>query len=490
MSSPVAKALAGHTVAYGLTTVLSRASAVVLLIVLPLLIRPADYGVLGLIMAANAVCITAVPLEVTQTVARFYPNASPHDQAGYASSAWWFTLASLIATAALVAVVAAPIAARVFGDARYAVDVRIASVLVIVNGLFYFVQNQLRWSFRIRDFAIVSLLFSAATLALGLLFTATLPDRLGGVLIGQAVGGVAAVGLGLWFLRDTLSMQIDTTKLREMLRVSVPLVPASLALMVNLYAGRVILSDLATLRDVGLFTYANQIAGLTSLVIIGFQGSLIPLVMSHHEHPDTPVVLARSFENFIVVAIAACLFIGLLAPEAIGWFGNPAYAPAAHHVLPLAFAAVLGQLYIFGLGFLIAKRTIWQAGVAVTAAILCIAANYLLIPMLGISGAVLAAVMTTAAYSILWFTLSQRLYPIPVRWWRVVGLAVVAGGGGLVLNGGIHLPVWALAAKIGWVAAVPVAGAMLRLFAWRTLFAVLTGAGRRTRPAAPDLSAS
>src|SRR4030095_11876974 len=235
--------------------------------------------------------------------------------------------------------------------------------------LFYFLQNQCRWEFRTAEFVLISLVFAFFTLALSLGLGMVFDPPLLGAVLGQVLGAAIAVGLGVFGLRQSFALRIDSAKLRQLLSFSLPLVPASLALFLSVYASRIILNALSSLEDVGLYTLAVQIGSIATLGIVGIQAALTPLVMAHHQKPQTPRQGAQLVESTVGFAVFACRALGLFAPEFIYYAGNRDYARAGPLVLLLAPAMFIAQLYVFAPGFAVAKRTIWQMWVSIASAL-------------------------------------------------------------------------------------------------------------------------
>jgi O-antigen/teichoic acid export membrane protein len=263
-----------------------------------------------------------------------------------------------------------------------------------------------------------------------------MPNALAGVLSGLAAGSAAGIALGLWLLRDSLQLRIEPKKLKRMLLFSLPLVPASVAIFLSTYTGRFILNDLLTLRDVGLFTWASQIAGIPVLLLLGVQGAVTPLVMKHHQEPETPAVLARSFETIFAAALWLCVALGLFTPELIRLLGYAAYAGAGPLVIILAPALLLLQLYVFAPGFALAERTGLQLLVSILGAVAAVIFNYAFVSAIGLSGAALATLGSSAVFMGSWFAMSQRLYPVPARW---LALAVLSGASAACALVGMHM---------------------------------------------------
>jgi len=301
--------LVGHSAVYTAASLLSRGTVLIWLIVLPRFMPAADYGVLGLVMT-TAAFVNLIPLEVGQGMARYYPGAATREKTEWASTAWGFTLVTLGLAALMAVAFSSSFNRRLLGDERYLADFRIAVAYFTLNTSFLFVQNLFRWEFRPRDYASVTVVFALVTLVLSIGLAGTLPNPLAGVLAGL----VAGAGIGLVFamvrLRGAIEWKIDLEKLRRMLRFSLPLVPASLALLLSTYASRFILNDLLTLTDVGLFTWASQLASIPGLMLVGVQGAVTPLVIKHHAEPGTPVLLARGLETVLAGGLWVCVALG------------------------------------------------------------------------------------------------------------------------------------------------------------------------------------
>lgn len=479
------KGLLDHSLRYTLAALMSRGALVVALIILPHFLSPRQYGALGMVTVVATLVSTCVPLEIGQGLARYFQDAGPERGRTYASTAWWFTLVALLGTALCALVFARPLTVLVLRDVEYITVFRVMVGYCVVSTLFLFLQNQNRWEFRTGGYVAVSIGYALFTLGLSLVLAATMDDPLLGVVIGQTAGGALVVTAAIWQLRYTFAVRPSAHRLREMLSYSLPLVPANIAMVASIYAGRFLLNTLANLRDVGLFTYASQIASMPGLAILGIQAAITPLVMARHGQPETPRAIGRFFEQFAGIAISVCLAFGLFAGPCIVAFGSPAYISAGPLVMILAPAYLLLQVYIFAPGFAIARRTGQQMLVSIAGACVAVALNFQLIGWLGIMGAAIATLGGAAVFILLWWVLSQRLYPIVVRWPRVALVAVVAVAAGLtdlLLTWHMSLGA-ALILKIGMLAAVVATAVFADLITPATLKGSLGGIAARIRPA-------
>ncbi len=401
---------------YVVGSILARGIALLMLPLYTRVLAPADYGALDLIVTCGVLVNLVVPLETAQALARFWNEREAGEpRRRLAGTAWSFTLAGYALFAAITLPLAEPIAHSLFGDLRFAGALRAGLTFIAANGLFLLLQNQFRWELRPRAYVAVGVLYALLTMSLVAAFALGLGAGLEGVLWAQFTAAALCTALSLWWLRGTLMFTLHRADLAELLRFSLPLVPAGIAVFASFYVNRLMLNALATLDDVGQFGIASRLAGMVTLVLVGIQGALTPLIYAHHHEPETPARLARLFEGFVAVALVACLAIGLFGRELIATFATADYAAAAPLLIWLAPTALLAQMYIFAPGIAIAKKTTWQLSITLCSAVLGAVLNWMLIPLAGPAGAALATLAAAVLFFGAWLVASQKLYLLPLR---------------------------------------------------------------------------
>lgn len=457
---------------YTLANIAARATAMIALLVLPLLLGLGDYGVIGLVIATSAFVNIIVPFEVSQGLARFYATASDGDKATLASTAWWFTITMLVAAALVALAFAERLSALLFGSPGLALPFAIATVFWLANTAFLFLQNQFRWNFDVRSYTIYTLLFAVSTLAAAIVLASVASSPLIGAITGWAVAAGMVTLLATVRLRRMIWVRPTAAALRRMLGFSWPLVPASVAILLTTYFSRVAIGDLLSLREVGLFTFASQLAAIPSFVILGLQSALTPYVMAHFERPETPALLARLFEVVTLAGLAACLVLGALADDALRLIGYAKFDGVGALVMLVGPALLAQQLYVFLPGFAIAQRTGLQATISILSGVVVVGLNYLLIGALGIVGGALAMLLAAAFFILAWFVLADRYYTVPLRWKRLTGCVLLLASAAALRVA--LAPPWA-----GLVAALGITAALgLTYRFWWPALAALRSAAR------------
>lgn len=459
---------------YTVANFATRVASLGALAILPLFLDIRDYGVIGIVGATAAFVNIIVPLEVSQGLARLYATAPHDEQRIMAGSAWWFTLAMLAAAAIVALLFARPLSMHLFGAPGLALPFSIAVLYWFGNTAFVFLQNQFRWSFRPRQYAAYSLLFACGMLLFATVLAVVSPDPLVGALGGWAGAAIGVTALALVSLRTSLATTLSRAQLARMLKFSLPLVPASIAIVVTTYFSRIVLGSKVGLAEVGLFTFASQLAAIPSFVILGVQSALTPYVMANFEQAQTPGLLARLFEVVVLLGLAGSLCLAVLADDLLRLIGYEAYVGAGGLILLLGPALLVQQLYIFSPGFAIAQRTGHQALVSIATGALAVAMNYALIDAIGTRGAALATLLAALIFLATWFSLAHRHYPVPVRWIPLAGalLAMIAAS---QLHNWVPQPWGRVAGAFGVLVALALAWPV-----WGPAIAALRGAARRT----------
>lgn len=421
---------------YGVASILSKGIAIFLLPIYTKVLSPTDFGAYDLLVTLVALANLIVALEISQGLARCRADVEDDDsRVSLASTAFWFTGLMFGIACGATLLFSSQLTIFVLGDIAYLTAFQLGVCFIAVNGLYYLLLNQFRWELRSRAYAAVNFGYAMLTLLFAIIFCLILKMSLEGILLGQLLAATVCSLASYILLRKSFRIDFDVASLKQMLKFSLPLVPSGLAIFTSLYVSRFALNHFCTMEDVGVFGLASRVAGLATLLILGVQASLTPLVYQHFREAETPSHISRLFSWFVALALVACLSLALFAEPLIGLFSTQAYAAAAPLVAFLAPAMLLSQIYIFAPGIGIHKKTYWQLWVTLLSACASVGANLILVPIWGALGAAWATLFSSAVFLVGWFIASQRLYPIPYVWSALFGS--VATYVALVYIGGV-----------------------------------------------------
>ena len=430
------KRLLKDGVIYGVSSILSQGIPVVIVPIYTRILAPDSYGCLDILAVFASLINLTVALEISQGLARHYAEAqSEYEKIKYASSSMWFTVGAYFLFAFFSLLFSESLTLLFLDSLQWKYTFQIAIIAMAGNGIFYFLQNLLRWKLQPKRYAMASIVYVIVYSGFGVFFVAGLKTGIVGVFFGQIIGAITG-GIFAWCsAREMYRILFAWDKCKQMLHYSLPLVPSSIFVLVANYIDRIAIKSLMTLSDVGVYGIGFRFASVVNLAMVGFYSALTPLIYQYHQKESTPKELARIFRYCLSGTIPLIIGISLFSKEILWIFTTPEYY-AAWTVIPiLAGSSVLIRMYVFAPGLDIAKKTKTIALINMIAAGVNGALNFLLIPFMGINGAAVATLISAVVMFWGYMHLSQKYYHVVHQWRDILISSVIAV---MVIVGGIY----------------------------------------------------
>lgn len=417
-----------HTWIYGAGIIVARAGGILLLPLYWLKLSPADFGIIGLSQALILFLSPVLALGLHDAVQRLFHEWSASERPDRLG-AIWLTSNVIGLTACGMLTFAGP----------YLFDVLLAQVpfrpylLIVIwtafaTNLAMIPLAVMRAQEESRRYATITILMflSQATVTIYLVLVVQLGPA------GYLAGALAnAAGWGLYFISymaRKIRWSVRFAFLREPLRYSLPIVPASLLEGVNQVLDRFFLDKFVGLHQIGLYSLANQFGSGFNVFNQMTKNSWFPFVYRVViERKDAPAVIARFSLYLIAVLVPIALTIALLSKELIIWLGDERYH-GVYEFIPL-FVLVYFMYAIWtvlGRGMDLAKRMQYTPVVSVVGLITGVTALWLLVPRYGTWGALWALVIANAVKTAVLLSLSYYFYPRPMLLGRLMALAAIA----------------------------------------------------------------
>ena len=147
----------------------------------------------------------------------------------------------------------------------------------------------------------------------------------------------------------------------------------------------------------------------------GFQQSLSPLVFKYYKEKKTPYDISKIFNIFVIFSLSVVTGAILFSKELVMLLTTKAYYSSVGIIPTLVMAVFFSNMYIFAPGISIAKKTKLISVITIIAAIMNAILNYALIPVLGLSGAAYATLISAVSAFSLYIIFSYKYYPIPYQ---------------------------------------------------------------------------
>ncbi|KKG31710.1 flippase [Methanosarcina mazei] len=395
-------------------------TSVVSLFLLPLYTRifvPADYGIIDILNIVVILLSTTISLEISQAVGRFTVDKKDnHEKAAYFSTALFFVFITYTLFVIIAVLNSGYLSQLILDSNEKSKIVTVAFLSMWSNGLFNFIKGQLRWLSRSVKYSIVSFSYSLISILVTIFLVLVMKIGVIGIFYGLFIGGFTCSLLSFYYVKDLFIFVFNREKLVEMLEFSTPLVPSSISVFLFVYIDRIMIKQMMTFNEIGLYGVGYKIASIMSLLIGGTQMALTPMIYNHYKEKNTPLELARIFHYFILFAFTIILGMSLFTKEILVMFTAPSYYEVAEVIPFLVVSIFFSGIYVFAPGLWIMKKTKFIALINMGTAVLNIILNYLLIPIWGIKGAAIATLIGSFIAFYINQVLSQRYYPIIYSW--------------------------------------------------------------------------
>jgi O-antigen/teichoic acid export membrane protein len=436
--------LATTGAAYTAASILSKVIAVALLPLYTRYLTLADYGRAEVMFAAVVSASIVVRLGLIEALLRFYYR-DDEDPGQVLSS----TFAGLFWLAAIGALVALPFATPISEallDPKNAAEVGQMAELVRISigglwvlTMFEFMLTTFRLEERARAYFVTTILNVLVTIGLTVVLVVGAGEGARGLLVGSYASGAAFVLALIVAQRRRLSLRFDRALLRRLLRFGLPTMPAEASLYLLNFVDRLIILRSLGPAEAGLYSLAVKFAQGVNVLVRGFQLAWPPLAYSIRDDDE-----ARRFYAIVVTLFTAgCAFVvtgmWLFSRWIVRLLAAPKFFDSYEAIGLIATAVTLYALYMVMVVILgRTGRTKFNFPAAIAALIANVILNLLLVPPLGIVGAGLALVASYLVVVALMYGFTQRLFPVPYEWGRLV--RVVLTSAALVLVGELLVP--------------------------------------------------
>jgi O-antigen/teichoic acid export membrane protein len=234
-----------------------------------------------------------------------------------------------------------------------------------------------------------------------------------GVILGHIVGETSAVIMFSFVLCRYIRPVIHIPDLRDILKFSLPLVPAVLIVSFQKPLVRYLVANYLTIEDMGFYTVASQVASVLVFVQYGlkmsWQPHLYELILKDGYEKEVKRIY-NLFQGILSLVTIALMLNGRLILKVLT---TPSYYSAASLIGFIAINSMLEiTRMISGCGPIVAKKTMYNVYYEITASVAVVVGFVLLHRSIGIIGLAVAFLAGTLVKFIWSWELTKRFTKI------------------------------------------------------------------------------
>jgi O-antigen/teichoic acid export membrane protein len=474
------KKLASETAIYGLSSIVGRMIGYLLVPIYTQVFEPDRYGIVTIVYAAFIVLNILYTYGLEGAYLRFASGSKGRPQANDVfSTATWMLLGTSVIFSGIFLALRDPIGVQLLQlPEMWTYLLYYAAGIVVLDTLAIVPMAELRLQNRPWRFAGIRLANILTNVGLNLIFLLVLGWGIEAVLLANLIASAVMLLLLAPVYLERFRPRFERPLMREMLRFGLPILPGGIGYAITEIINRIYLTrmdgarvlelygdsiDRAALEAkaaeaaaaagdqqaaieafdnvfgtyvVGVYSAALKLGVFMMLVAQMFKFAWQPFFLQHSEDPDAKPLFSRVFTVFTAIGLAAFLGVSFFAQELVSlplpggrYLIEPSYWLGLS-VVPLILLAYFfeGWYYVFTAGAYIEKKTVYFIYCTGLGALVTITMNVTLVPIYGMVAAAWSMVAGYLAMAVMLALLTQRIYPLPLQWGRVLSMLALAGG--------------------------------------------------------------
>lgn len=417
------KKLAGQTAVYGVSSILGRLLNYLLVPLHTYIFRDslADYGEVGIMYGYVSMLTVFLMFGMETTFFRFVNKAKDKEKTFNQS----FSIVLIVNTIFILLVLFfAQNIANFINFPNHKDYVIWFAFILVFDAISSIFLAKLRYQEEAKKFAIVQLTSIGVNIIFNLIFLLGFYDSnkefgIGFIFIANLL---ASIIKPIMLYKEVLNFRFvwDKVVAKSMFLFALPLVIGGFAGIINETLDRVLLDRILTKTNdvdyartqVGIYNANYKLSIFITLFIQAFRYAAEPFFFAQEKNKDKKRIYAQVMTYFLIVVSVMFLLISLNL-DIFKLFIHSNYHEGLSVVPILLLANVfLGIYYNQSIWYKLSNQTKFGAYIAVFGAILTIALNYILIPVLGYMGSAWTTLAVYFSMTFLSYYLGQIHYPI------------------------------------------------------------------------------
>lgn len=419
-----------HSIIYGLGSIAQSAITLLLLPILTGALSKDDFGAYSMVVMANAIASAVFYLGITSALPRsYFDYESDIDRRSVFTTAFLVLLSGAILQVVIGVIYATNISilltsSPIYGDAvAWAL---FGGAIGFINQYFFAYLRILRKSIASVVFSLFSLI---GTIGLTMVFLSSNPA---GVIVpfeAIAYVQIAIAGIFLFiYSKAVFIWKINTEELPKMLHFGIAAIVASFGQMLLEWLDRLIIEHYMTLSDVGVYSAAFRVGILINIILVlPFTQVWTPMMMEYRNKSNIRELFSCVFSYFMIIGGILVIASSLFSQELLSLLIRSGVDQVTIDIFILVVfgALVFSAVNFFGAGLFYERKVYRLSYVYYGVAIIKGALNVIIIPLLGLFGAAISAMVAYVLAPIGVYYIAKTYFYFDIEWFRLRVLLLI-----------------------------------------------------------------
>lgn len=423
------KGLLKHGSIYFLGTVLSRLVGFLMIPVYTHYLTPTDYGINTLVGLTIEIVGIVIGLGISGSVYRFYYDYKNEKERNkvVSTACIGIPITGFIGLG-IICINSVFLASIILDNPNHWIYICLA-----MGSLWFNQQVNLVYTYlRVREFSGYYLLLSLSKLIVALVLNIFFIVILKYGVLGLFLSNIITAGLFFIIFYPVLLYKIGLnfsfSIAKQMLRFSLPIIPANLASLAVSASDRFFIKAFFSIADAGIYGLGYKFGNVVFYFIRApFMQIWEPRRYALYRENAPVEIYAKIMTYFVGLMVFAGLGISIFIFDIIKIISPEEFWGAAPYVPAIVLTYVIYAMdHHVAFGILIKKRTEYWTYVNLSMAAINLLLNFLLIPAYGPWGAIVATFISIIYKITFLHRIARKFLRIPFEWYRMTGMFFIA----------------------------------------------------------------
>jgi len=426
------KSLASQTAIYGVSSILGRLLNYLLVPLHTSLFSAEEYGPVAYLYAVGAFLLILYTHGMETTFFRFSSKDNNDKSYDYA-------LSSILLVSVLLSLILFIFSNSLADLAEFPGEghlIRWLVLVILIDSVTAIPFARMRLENKARKFVITKIVNITINIGLQLVFLVALPSMvksggnseliqwansiydlqlgIGYIFLANLIANVCLIVLIFPYLKS-FSFRLNMAVLRPMFLYTLPLLLMGIAGTVSEQLDKILVKDLLSNADLGIYAQTFKISVFILLAIQAFRYAGEPFFFSRAKDLNAPELFAGVLYYFVLFELIIFVAISLNV-ELIGlvMLQRPEYRVALYLVPIIMFGKLFYGIYVnISIWYKLKDKTIYGMYFTLLGAVITIAGNLIFIPMLGYTGSALTIVIVYITMTVTCYQVGKKYFPVP-----------------------------------------------------------------------------
>ena len=427
------KSLSKDTLIYGTSTILGRFLNFLFVPIYTNLFLPAEFGIVANIYAYIAILNVFLTIGLESGYFKFASTLEVGTDKENFSLPYFGILFNSLMLSGILFAFSSGFTSVFQIDISRGILLKYTALILFFDAVTIVPFAYLRLQHKPKKFAAIRLVNIVATVVFNLLFIVVLKKGIEYVFISNVIASGLTFILLMPIVIKNIKISFNKELVKELLKFSLPYIPAGISSNIIQVVNRPILTALTNDYTVGVFQ-ANYRLGIFMMLFVSmFEFAWRPFFLQNAKEPNAKEIYAKVMTLFLVIASVIFIFLTLFIDNIVaiplphkGYLVGKAYWGGLSIVPLILLSYVFYGIYInLMAGIYIEKKTKYLPYITGGAALINVAANFILIPIMGMMGAAITTLLSYIAMTVGIYFASQKFYKIQYEYTKILFIFVL-----------------------------------------------------------------